>query len=167
MKFEARAKNGGLVFPSDYQRDQFRKYVKENDGIRLKIEPITPESNNQRAFFEGAIVPLVTYYQEGMDHRNNDHLRKIREWLKIEFNSEIVVVNKKACKVADSTKGKLNQGFIERVMDWMIDQGYQIDLLSTSSFKEWRDTIYPYSNEDNYIDYLLKINRLKNDKQNY
>jgi hypothetical protein len=163
MKFQARTQNGGLIFPSDYQRDQFRKYVKENDGIRVKIEPITPESNNQRAFFEGAIVPLVTYYQEGMDHRNSEDLRQVREWLKIEFNGSVVLVDKKAHKVAQSTKGKLNDGFIERVVDYLTEN-YGIDtakVLNPEEFKKFRDEIYPYSNYEDFIAYMKDIKLIK------
>jgi hypothetical protein len=163
MKFEARAKNGGLVFQSDSQRDEFRDFVKKNDGVRLKIEQITPESEEQRGFFEGAIVPLVTYYQEGMDRFNSRHLRQVRDWLKIEFNGEVVVVDKKAHKIALSTKGKLNDGFIERVIDYLVEN-YGIDpakVLNPEAYKRFRDEIYPYSNYEDFIAYMKDIKLLK------
>lgn len=35
-------------------------------------ERIARESDKQGAFFEGAVVPLVAWYQQGMDYRYGD-----------------------------------------------------------------------------------------------
>lgn len=162
MKFAARAQKGGLVFPSDYQRDQFRKYVKENDGIRLQIEPIVPDSNNQRAFYHGAIIPLWAYL-DGKDHRDSNVLDQMHQVAKLEFNGGVIVVNNVSHKVAQSTKGKLNQGFIERVMDYLAEN-YGIDpsvVLNPELYKRFRDEIYPYSNYEDFIAYMRDIKLLK------
>ena len=162
MTFFTATSNGvGLDMGSETNRAKFKQFLLENKGIRLKIEPVTPESRGQRAFFEGAIVPLFCYYQENMDYKNPDHLKKVREWLSLEFNSELVNVGGKVHKVAKSTKGQLNKGFIDRVMDYMADNGYQIDTLDPNNYKVWRDTIYPFGGADNYIDYLVSVGRLK------
>lgn len=103
-------------------RAKFKQYLRDNGPIRLKIVPELPESGKLRRYYEGAIVPLIAYFQEGLDHRNCDDRRKIREWLKEEFNGEMVEIGGKVHTVAKSTKGRdvLNP-FVERVVDWLKD----------------------------------------------
>lgn len=143
----------------------FRQLLKENDGMRFEIVPMTPESMKQRGFFEGAVVPLVVFFQEDMHHKNTDDLRNMRERLKIEFNGEFVPLGDMGVKkIGKSTKGKLNKGFLNRVIDWIVDS-YGIDqseVLNPAKYEKWRDEIFPYDTNgpDNYIDYLLETGRL-------
>lgn len=46
----------------------------------------------------------------------------MREWLKAEFNGELVVIDDKMHRIGKSTKGReaLN-AFLERVIGWLID----------------------------------------------
>lgn len=163
--FQARIKHDGtgLELGTDFNRRKFHDFLKKNPGLRMKIEPVLPESANQRRWFEGALVPLVTFYQKGMDHTAPEDNRKVRDWLKEEFAGEMVVVAGKANRIAGSTKGrKALQGFIERVMDWAGENGYQIELLNPEEYKKWRDEIFPFEQgPDNYIDYLAQTGRLK------
>ena len=57
------------------------------------------------------MIPLVAYYQVGMNYRNADDCRKVREWLKLEFNGELVWIKEKEGravphKIGKSTKGR-------------------------------------------------------------
>ena len=104
---------------------------------------------------------MVTYYQEGFDHTNHHDCKEIREWLGREFNGEFKSIGGKMQKVAKSTKGELNRGFIERVLDWMQENGYQTELLMPEDYKNWKAKIFPFGGPDNYIDYLLEIKKLK------
>ncbi len=151
----------GLVF-SDFYKQKLKFYISKNPNKPFELTPVTPESGKQRRYFEGAVVPLIAFYQEGMDHRNYKDHDKVREWLKIEFNSELVNIGGKAHKVAQSTKNKLNQGFLERITDWL-QENYQppMEALNPADWEHWHDTIYPYGGPDNYIDYLLEIKKLK------
>ncbi len=157
--FQAKAHNGGFDLGSDYNRSRLKQFLKDNEGMRLKIEPLTPESAKQRKFFEGAIVPMICYYQEGLNYRNSNDLHKVREWLKLEFNAEYVVINGKSCIVPGTTKGHL-QPFLENVLDWMVDQGYQVDLLNPEQYKYWKDVVFMNGGADTYIDYLLELGKL-------
>lgn len=144
-------------------REKFAKFVKFHEGKRLFITPTFKESEDQRGFFEGAVVKLVTFFQEGMDHRNSEDNRNVRECLKIEFNGALVPFNGKIHKVGKSTKGKLNNGFIEAIIDWL-EENYGIDrtkVLDPKEYKKWRDDVYPYGGPDNYIDYLVELGLLK------
>src|SRR5690348_8553816 len=85
---------------------EFKQYVLENGPIRLTIAHDRPESGKMRRWYEGGLVSLITYYQEGMDHRNPEHRRKVREWLKAEFNGEVIELNGQARTVARSTSGR-------------------------------------------------------------
>jgi hypothetical protein len=71
MEFHARAsgdKRRGLEF-GDRGRAIFIQWLKDDPGSLLKITPVLPESDKQRRFFEGAVVPLIVHYQEGLAHR--------------------------------------------------------------------------------------------------
>jgi hypothetical protein len=87
----------------------------------------------------------------------------VREWLKEEFNSELVIVAGKAHRVAKSTKGRETLGaFLERVADWLVEN-YQppAQALDPEAFKHLRDTIFMSGGPDNYIDYLRECGILK------
>jgi len=151
----------GFVF-SDWTKAKLKEYIKANPGAPFVLKPILPESSSMRGFFEGAICPLVAFYQEGMDHKNSEDIRTVREWLKIEFNGTVVEIKGKLHTVAQSTKYKLNQGFLERVLDYIIENyAPPIEALDTNGYKDWKARIYPYGGPDNYIDYLVEINILK------
>src|ERR1700761_9479412 len=98
-------KDAGMEF-GERNRTIFKRFLTDNPGMVLKITPVLPESNKQRRFLEGAVIPFVAYYQEGMDHRNTDDLRLVREWLKEEFNGHTVIIAGKAHLVPKSTKGR-------------------------------------------------------------
>ena len=154
--------DGKLEF-GDYNRARFKAFLAEHPGIRLKISAELPESGKLRRFFEGAVVPLLCFYAENLDHRNDEDRRKMREWLKLEFNSDIVAVGGTAHKVAKSTKGRaaLNP-FVERVMDWLTENyAPPAEALDSERFKVWRDTIYPSGGPPDYISYLQEIGILK------
>ena len=162
QKFVGRFKvDGGLEFGT-YTKYNLKKFIKENPNMPFELRPIFAESTSQRGWFEGALVPLVTFYQEGMDYRNSKHNQKVREWLKLEFNGELVTVGGKVHKIAQSTSNKLNLGFLERVTDWLIENyAPPIEAMNPKAWKHWHDAIYPYGGPETYIEYLLERNIIK------
>ena len=157
--FTALAKDGKLSM-NEYTRNKFTKWLKENDGVRLKITADTPESKSLRGYLEGALIPLIAFYQEGHDHRSVVDCQLIREWLRLEFNAKMTVVSGVARKVGKSTKGREElRAFVDKVVDWMEEQGYEIP--NPDEYKVWRDSIKPYSDIDNFIDYQVSIGKLK------
>lgn len=163
MKYTAIAQNGSLQMQTDFMRENFKKFLKNHEGARIEFVPVLPESGKQRAYFEGAVIPLITFYQEGLDHRNGSDCAQVREWLKQEFNGQMTVVNGKSRIVPKSTKNLLNSGFLERVLDWLTEN-YRPpqEALLPEKYKDWRDKIFPVAGPDNYIDYLCEMNILKN-----
>jgi hypothetical protein len=163
MEFECRGTKEGRLQFGPYVKAQFLTFLKENGPVRLKITPELPESSKLRRYYEGAVVPLVAYYQEGLDHRSHEDRRKIREWLKEEFNGEMVEINGKVHTVAKSTKGRaVLAPFVERVIDW-INENYDppSEALDPEKYKHWRDTVFPFGGADTYIDYLVELKLLK------
>ena len=60
MEFIFRAsRDAGMDF-GERNRALFEQYLKANPGVLCKITPVLPESNKQRRYLEGAIIPLVT-----------------------------------------------------------------------------------------------------------
>lgn len=161
MKYYAIAQNGKLNM-NEYTKKAFVDFLRENEDMRVQILPLLPESQKMRGYFEGAVVPFVTFFQEGMNHRDYKDVRKVREWLKTEFNGDFVVLGGKSHRITKSTKNIL-KGFLESVMDWMGEQGYPIELLNPDDYKRWRDEIFPsgeINDPDNYIDFLVNIGKL-------
>lgn len=163
MKFQALGKpEGGLEF-SDYGRAKFIKFLKDNPGVRLTIEPMMPESRNQRAFYHGAVLVLWAYL-DGNDWRDGETLNQYHEIAKREFNGEDIVVHGEVKRVSKSTKGMLNHGYLERVIDYLVES-YGIDqglVLNPETYKKFRDEIYPNTSKyDTFIDYMKSIKILK------
>lgn len=153
--------DGGLDFGPENLR-QLKIFIKKNPGMVFDIVPILPESEEQRGWFEGALVPAVAFFQSGMDHHNYEDLRKVREWLKIEFNGDLVVLGGKSIKVGKTTKRKLNLGFLERITEWFVENySPPPELLDPNKWQDWKDRVYPQGGPTNYIDYLVKINILQ------
>lgn len=152
---------GRLSLGSDYNRARFADFLRIHPGTRMRIDPYTPESSKQRKFFEGAIVPFVTFFQENLDYNDTDDLARVRDWLKIEFNGQFITLGGKSVKVPKSTKGELNRGFLERILDWCGEQGYPIEFLNTADYKDWNDRIRPTEGPPHYIDYLVSVGKLR------
>lgn len=162
--FLATLKPGAFSFGSEHNRNRFRAWSKENAGLRVGIALLTPESSKQRKFFESAVCSLVAYFQEGMDHTNWRDVEIVREMLKVEFNGVFVKIGDRSTKIGGSTKGELNQGFLDRVIDW-IEEQYGVDraiVLNPATFKDWRDRVFPEGGPDNFIDYMVELKLLKN-----
>lgn len=157
MEFIGRIQKDGDIDFGERNGAIFRKMLRDNPGMLLKITQVLPESDKQRRFLEGAVIPLATFHQEGLDYRNPDDCRKVREWLKEEFNSELVVVGGRAHRIAKSTKGReALQPFLERVVTWLIENyAPPSEALDPDAYKHWRDTVFPTGGPDTYIDYLL------------
>lgn len=164
MEFQCRGTAEGVAEFSPYERARFKAFLRENPGIRLTITPDLPESGRLRRYFEGALVPLICFYSENLDHRNSEDRRKVREWLKLEFNSDLVDVGGTVHKVAKTTKGRpvLNE-FVERVVDWL-NENYAppAEAMDPEKYKYWRDVLYAKpGTPDTYIDYLVETGVLR------
>jgi hypothetical protein len=161
MKILGKIQNQKLSL-SDYNRRTWNDYLKdpEHDGRVIAIMDRVPESRQFRAWFEGALIPLITFYQGGMDYRSPEDNRRVREWILQEFNSEGLKINGKVHLVRKTSKGELNN-LTERILGWMTENGYQTEVLNVDEFKRWRDELSFDTNFDNYIEYLVSIKRLK------
>lgn len=163
QKFVGRfsTEGNGLNF-SDRTKWYLKKFIKENPNLPFELKTLLPESNTQRGFFEGGVLPLWVFL-DNKDYKDSRIIKQYHEYSKQEFNSEIVVINGKPRKVACSTKNKLNQGFLERVIGYLEDN-YGIDsskVLDPKKYKHWHDAIFPYGGPETYIDYLVSVNVLK------
>ena len=157
--FYAKAVNGGFDFGKG--RDRMKQDLLENEGARYIVERITPESTRMRAYFEGAVIPLFVYL-DGNDYKDPEVIHYYREnYIKPEFNGEMVVIRGKPVKVGKSTKGELRE-LIDKLIDWMEEQ-YGIDrlqCLQPEDYKVFRDTIYPFTEYESYVDYLVEMKKL-------
>jgi hypothetical protein len=171
MKILGQIKNGKMSF-SEYNSRTWHDYCKNksNDGRVIVVQDRLPESFKQRRFFEGAVIPLWAFLN-GWDYHDNEILKFLRETAKREFNGEIVKLDGKEIKRGKSTKGllaendKQQSGFLERVITHLEEQ-YGIDrmkVLNPEHYKMFMEEIYSVNDYDDYIDYLIKLNFLKNE----
>lgn len=157
------AKEDGGVAMTDYQRATYRDFIKKNAGkkVRIVAEELTPESKNQRRFYHGAVLTLWAYL-DGNDYKNPKVLEHYHEFAKKEFNPEILIINGKKERFGKSTKGELNHGYVEKVIENLVDQ-YGIDpakVLNVELYKKFRDQINIMGDYDTFIDYMIDVNIL-------
>lgn len=161
--YYAISQNGSLSMGSEFMRNAFKKFLTNNNGARIALTAVLPESKGQRKFFEGAVVPMACFFQEKCDHHNSEDLENMRERLKIEFNGDFVALDGRGVqKVGKSTKGAL-QKVCDSVIDWLEEQ-YGIDrmeVLNSEKYRDWKNRIFPYGGPETYIDYLLETKQLK------
>lgn len=162
-KFYAKSKKGNLNLLTDRNREGLKKDLAENDGARYTIERITPESIEQRGFYHGAVLRLWAYLNE-LNYKDHNVIENMHKWAKEEFNGEMVIVDGKQKVFGKSTKGKLNGGYIDRIVDHLEEQ-YAIDrkeVLDPENYKQWRYKLQPEEGgPDDYIDYLISVGRLR------
>lgn len=162
MQFEMRGTPDGRLQMGPIARARLTSYIKKHAPLRFTLTADLPESGKMRRYFEGALVGLVAYYQDGMDHHDSDDRRRVREWLKEEFNGEMVTIGGKVHRIAKTTKGRnALTPFVERVVDW-IKENYSPPAvaLDPENYKHWRDAIFPHGGPETYIDYLVELNIL-------
>lgn len=157
------AQENGSLGMTPYQRITFQEFIKGNKGdrIRVTLEEYVPESKAQRAFYHGAVLVLWAYL-DGKDYRDSRTLEIMHEIAKAEFNPEIFMLNGKEHRVGKSSKGKLNEGYVESIIDYL-QENYGIDpakVLNVDLYKKFRDQIYGFSTYDCFIDYMVAMNLL-------
>ena len=163
MEFIGRSTKDGGIDLGQRNKVIFKKFLLEHPGALIKISAMLPESNKQRRFYHGAVLPLWAYL-DGKDYRDHGVLDDLHELAKLEFNGGFVEVAGKSHKIGRSTQGKaaLSQ-HIERVIEFLVDQ-YGIDpsaVLDPEAFKLYRDTELMDGGYESYIDYLVATGALK------
>ena len=142
--FIVQADKGGLKFNSDYHKSLFKDFLKQNDGIRIKIIPDEQIPNNVRGYFEGGIVPFFALQHFVIDRDNKQWVtmdeREARECLKREFNPTYFRdLSGKTVKQGEST-ASLNKkefvAFIDRCTEYFLQNGYEIP--NNEEYKNWR-----------------------------
>ena len=161
--FQFRAIDGKISVGSEYNRIRLSERLKKGGRGHIIFE--IPESRGQRRFFEGAVTPLATYFQDNLDYRDRQDILIMRDELAREFvGEETVKIKGKVRSYPRSTKGsKVLNKLLEDSIDWLVaEYGIdQMEVLNPDKYKHWRDAIFPYGGADNYIDYLIETGRLK------
>jgi len=158
--FIAKSINGGLSLGSEHNRARLKQHLRDNPGMTYRIEAQLPESEKQRKFYHGAVLPLWAYLN-GWDYEDSEILRFLHHEAKKEFNGEMVMLDKKMVKRGKSSKGKL-QHLVESLVTYL-EENYAIDrekVLSPSEYKYWRDVVYSNGGPETYIAYLKELNHL-------
>jgi len=150
----------GFHIPSEFNKAKLLDWFKEYKWF--EVIPLVRESKKQRGFYHAAVCALYAYFHESLDHHSHEDIETVHQWLKLEYNGEYLEINGKAHLIGKSTVRELNNGFLERCIDGLMDN-YMIDpeVLNPLKYKHWRDAVYPNGGPDNYIDYMEEIKLLK------
>jgi hypothetical protein len=136
MEFVFRvSRDGGMDF-GERNRVYFKQYLAAHPGVLCKITPVLPESNKQRRFYHGAVLPLWAYL-DGKDYRSSEVLADLHEIAKYEFNGHEVIVEGRKMNVGRSTKGKELAPYLERVIEHLVDN-YGIDPTEVLDPKQYK-----------------------------
>lgn len=165
MTFQVVLKNNSFSFRNPREKEKLQAFAKKNPDMPCELVPLFPESKKHRGWLEAAVIPMVTFFEEDMDHRDDEDNKTMRDLLKDEFWSENKVRLGKLVKVKKSTRGRIAlNNFTELCLNWMGENGYPIQYLDSEGYFEWRDTIFPLSkptDPDNYISYLESMGKIK------
>jgi hypothetical protein len=146
---------------SEYWRKVLRQAVKDNGKpIRAIIDPLMPESRNQRRYLMGCLIPILVYL-DGNDYKDTKTKEYYFEHYKKEFAPELIKINGKIQTFGKSTKGsKALNNFIEKVQEHLDEQyaiPYDSKATNPEEYKKFRDEIYPFQNEyDDWIDFCVQ-----------
>lgn len=153
-------KGDGFEFPPR-GREKFLEYAGKNKGRRVIIKSLLPESRYQRKFYHGAVLALWAYL-DGKDYTDDEIIDDYHEIGKMEFNAKIVKTKTGTKKIGGSTRGKLNEGYLERVIE-NLEKEYGVDrelCLNPKDYKYFKDKIFMEGKYNEYLDYLKDLNRL-------
>lgn len=163
MNYHFQAKSGAISMPSEFARGAFKKHLQNNEGAIFDVVKRTAEeSRSQRKMYQGAYIPLWAYL-DGKDYKNNDVLKAMHEIAKLEFNGDFMIVNGKTQKYGKSTIGKLNEGYMNRFLDYLVEN-YGIDptiVLNPKLYKKWKTEVWPYGGPSDFISYMLELKLLR------
>lgn len=150
-----------LALGGPYNRSRFTRYLSSLVGkkVRINITELVGEiTDEQRGYFEGALVPAVCDWHEKLDPENPEDVEICREWLKQEFNCRFLEQPGGGFTKVGMSTTRLNSRsmseFIERIVAWMMEQ--QIPVPDPELYKKWRDSAPPAGEE--YADFLRREN---------
>ena len=158
MKFQVKLHTSGIDFGE--KRNDYKKFVAENEGIRAEIIPTLPESKNQRRYFEGAVIPMWTFL-DGLDYKDHSINKDTRDIAHQEFLGELKYRNDKPYRVGTTSKGKLKEITESTIL--FLEEQYGIDrmkVLNPDDYDKFIDEVYMDGHFETYIDYLIFLNRI-------
>lgn len=151
---------------SDYWVSMIRKELKESGESMLKaiISFIIPESNNQRRFLHGGLIPLWIKL-DGNNFKDSSLCDFYFEVFKREHYPEAVKINGKVEIRGKSSKGsKALNKITEMMIDFLVENyglRYESEVLNPENYKKFRDELFSTGKWERYLDYCEEMGWLK------
>lgn len=131
------------------QTKQYDEFLKQREGLFIKLIPYDPYSNDIRRYFEGAIIEYFQLQHFQYSKKEGRYVRVprdyVRKMLKREFNGEYIpTLDGKFVREGISTAGlskKQFTAFVERIINYMETNGMMIPY--SDDFNNWLDTSPP------------------------
>lgn len=116
-KFIGIIKDGKIILANKLQ---FQDYLLSLEGqeVELGVDKIRwDRSSNQNRYYWGVIVKMIA---EETGHTNDE----IHQWLKVEFNGELVIIGNKEIKIGKSTAGldiEKFEDYCQKIRIWALE----------------------------------------------
>lgn len=154
---------GKLDFGNHEKTAKAKRFALMHNGERFWLDVALPtDSSEQRKFYHGAVLALWAYL-DSANYKSSEVINKYHDWAKIEFNGEPFVIKGKTHRIGGSTKGKLNAGYLERVINYL-EENYAIDrlrVLDVKLYKKFIDEVFQMGEFDTFIEYMLFLGILE------
>lgn len=144
MNYLFKAKNGNMEFTSELSHALFKQNLKENEGQQYVIEKVkNPVSDSLRAYYFGAVLPVVRTTCQEWEELSSDELHEIIKKMLFYFETynpltkRVERFGRSVMKKDDwNNTGKAMQ-FLDIISNYLADCG--LDMPSSEDYKRERD----------------------------
>jgi hypothetical protein len=144
MNFIFQVKNSKPDFLSEYNQARFKQELKDNEGRKYRISPVSPSiSENKRGWYFGAVVPMLRQLNPSWTDLSDEQVHEI---LKVEFNGfEALGIDGQKKKyglsaVSSDVPVEIFDNYILRIAEWVKENYGGISLPDSEYYKKNRDS---------------------------
>jgi len=145
MRYLFTAKNGEMEFTSELSRALFKQNLKENEGAKYGIErEKKPVSDDLRAYYFGAVLPVVRTTCEQWENLTTDELHEIIKKMLFYFETynpltqRIERFGRSVMKKDDWNSTHKAMEFLEIIRQYLADCGREMP--DSEEYNKYKDS---------------------------
>lgn len=140
--FIIKIREKGFIFESSYNRERFKEYVREHQGTRMRLEPVSPHvSDEARGFYFGGVINGTIKRLSGFEGMSTDEVHELlkREFNGVEIRDPVTGNNTRLGKSIAINSSRRFQEYLLRIGDWLMEN-YGQSMPDPEDYKSWRDS---------------------------
>jgi len=144
MNYLFKARNGEMEFTSELSKNLFKQNLKENEGQQYVIEKVkNPVSDDLRAYYFGAVLPIVRTTCDKWDNLTTDELHEIIKKMLFYFETynpltkRIERFGRSVMRKDDWNNTRKAMEFLEIIREYLSDCG--LEMPDSEEYKHARD----------------------------